>query len=140
MSMNKGCIIGRLVRDPRLTQTNNQKACAHFTLAVDGFANAKGERQADFIPVTAWDKLAEIVGKYCTKGKQISIVGRLRTWKRDVNGETRYEMEVVAEQMDLLSSPGNPEQATSMATPASPNTCARDQNNDPDEEDEDLPF
>lgn len=140
MSMNKVCIIGRLARDPRLTQTNNQKACAHFTLAVDGFANPKGERQADFIPVTAWDKLAEIVGKYCTKGKQISIVGRLRTWKRDVNGETRYEMEVVAEQMDLLSSPGSPEQATSMATPASPNTCARDQNNDPDEEDEDLPF
>ena len=83
---------------------------------------------------------AEIVGKYCSKGKQISIVGRLRTWKRDVNGETRYEMEVVAEQMDLLSSPGTSDQATSMATPASPNTCTRDQNNDPDEEDEDLPF
>lgn len=140
MSMNKVCIIGRLARDPRLTQTSNQKACAHFTLAVDGFPNTRGEKQADFIPVTAWDKLAEIVGKYCSKGKQISIVGRLRTWKRDVNGEARYEMEVVAEQMDLLSSPGTSDQATSMATPASPNTCTRDQNNDPDEEDEDLPF
>lgn len=138
--MNKVCLIGRLVRDPYMNQTGTQKTCAHFTLAVDGFPNAKGEKHADFIPVTAWDKLAEIIGKYCVKGKQISVVGRLRTWRREVNGETRYEIEVVAEQMDLLSSAPTSDQATSMAPPASLNTCARDQNNDSDEEDDELPF
>ena len=139
--MNKVCIIGRLTKDPRISQASNQNTCARFTLAVDGMPTAKGERQTDFIPVTVWGRLAEIVGQYCNKGRQISIVGHLRTWRREVNGDTRFEMEVVAEQMDLLSAvTAHYEQATSMATPASPNTCARDSTDDPDEEDDELPF
>lgn len=138
--MNKVCLIGRLTKDPRITQSDSKKACARFTLAVDGFANAQGERQADFIPVTAWDKVAEVVGKYCTKGKQIAIVGRLRTWRREVNGETRFEMEVVAEQMDLLSANVPAEKNTSMATPASPTTRACVSEEDEDEEGTPLPF
>lgn len=139
--MNKVCIIGRLTKDPRISQSSSQNTCARFHLAVEGLPSSKGERQTDFIPVTAWGRLAEIIGQYCNKGRQISIVGRLRTWKHDVNGETRYEMEVVAEQMDLLSAAtAQNEQATSMAAPASPNTCARDQTDDPDEEDDELPF
>lgn len=138
--MNKVCLIGRLTKDPRISQSSNQNACARFNLAVDGMPTSKGERQTDFIPVTAWGRLAEVIGQYCNKGRQISIVGRLRTWRREVNGETRYEMEVVAEQMDLLSNAVQNEQATSMAAPASPNTCARDSNDDTDEEDDELPF
>lgn len=140
MSMNKVCLIGRFTKDPRISQSSSQNACARFNLAVDGMPTSKGERQTDFIPVTAWGRLAEVIGQYCNKGRQISIVGRLHTWRREVNGETRYEMEVVAEQMDLLSNAAQTEQATSMAAPASPNTCARDSDDDTDEEDDELPF
>ncbi len=140
MNMNKVCLIGRLTKDPRISAPSENNTCARFTLAVDGITNVKGEKQADFIPITAWGKLAEAIGKYCAKGKQISIVGRLRTWRHEVNGEIRYEMEVVAEQMGLLSSPSAADQGTSMALPASPNTCARVSNDDSDEEDDELPF
>lgn len=139
--MNKVCLVGRLTKDPRITTPSENNTCARFHLAVDGITNAQGEKQVDFIPITAWGKLAETIGKYCAKGRQISIVGRLRTWRREVNGETRFEMEVVAEQMGLLSSPPAADQGTSMASPASPNTCARvESNDDSDEEDDELPF
>lgn len=142
MSMNKVCLIGRLTKDPRITQTN-QKTCARFTLAIDGLPNAKGEKQADFVPVTAWGRLAEVIGQYCNKGRQIAIIGRLHTWRQEANGETHFGMDVTAEQMDLLSSASTANQGTSMANPASPNTCTRVAStapNDPDEEDDELPF
>lgn len=138
--MNKVCLIGRLTKDPRISTSGEKNTCARFTLAVDGFTNTRGEKQADFIPITAWGKLAEVIGKYCAKGKQISIVGRLHTWRHEVNGETRFEMDVTAEQMDLLSTPSAADPGTSMAQPASPNTCARVSNDDSDEEDDELPF
>ena len=81
--MNKVILMGRLTKDPELRYTNNNLAVCSFTLAVDkGFAKQGEEKQADFIPIVAWDKQAEFCSKYFTKGRQVAVVGRMqvRTW------------------------------------------------------------
>ncbi|HHV96724.1 MAG TPA: single-stranded DNA-binding protein [Clostridiaceae bacterium] len=98
--MNKVILLGRLTRDPELRYTTNNTAVCNFTLAVNRrFAKAGEERQADFIPIVVWDKLAEFCGKYFLKGRQVAIVGRIqtRTWD-DNEGKRHYVTEVVAEE------------------------------------------
>jgi len=99
--MNKVILMGRLTRDPelRFTSVNNIPVCT-FTLAVNRrFVKQGEERQADFIPIVVWNKLAEFCQKYFQKGQQVSIVGRIqtRTWE-DSDGKKHYVTEVVAEE------------------------------------------
>ncbi len=70
--LNKVILIGRLARDPEQKQTASGAACITFTLAVDRpFTDREtGEREADFIDITTWRKLAENCAKYLAKGGQ----------------------------------------------------------------------
>ena len=99
--MNKVILMGRLTRDPevRYTQTNNTMV-ASFSLAVNRrFVRQGEERQADFINIVVWSKLAEFCSKYNKKGQQVGIIGRIqtRTWD-DEQGQKHYVTEVVAEE------------------------------------------
>ncbi len=99
--MNKAILMGRLTRDPELryTSANNTAVCS-FTIAVNRKFSKQGEeRQADFIPIVAWDKTAEFCSKYFTKGQQVAVVGRIqtRTWD-DNEGKKHYVTEVIAEE------------------------------------------
>jgi single-strand DNA-binding protein len=56
--------------------------------------------------MVAWDKLADLIKKYCKKGKEIAIVGRLQTGSyTDKDGQKRYTTDVIVEDMQLLSDP-----------------------------------
>lgn len=71
---------GRLTADPELRQTQNGTATCRFTVAVDRNFTPQGqEKQADFITVIAWQKTAEFISKYFTKGRLITVEGNLRT-------------------------------------------------------------
>lgn len=102
--MNKVFLIGRLTRNPELRYTSSNVAVATFSLAVNrNFTNQDGEREADFINIQVWKKLAENCGKYLTKGSQIAIDGRIQTRTYDAqNGSKRYVTEVVAESIQFL--------------------------------------
>lgn len=97
--LNNIIIMGRLTRDPELKRTQSGLAVVSFTLAVDrDYKGQDGEREADFIPVTAWRSTAEFVSKYFTKGRMAVVQGRLqvRDWK-DTDGAKRRSTEVVAD-------------------------------------------
>ena len=99
--MNKVVLMGRLTKDPetRYTQTNNTLV-ASFTLAVNRrFARQGEERQADFIPIVAWNKTGEFCSKYFKKGQQVGVIGRIQTrsWDDD-QGQKHYVTEVIAEE------------------------------------------
>jgi single-strand DNA-binding protein len=98
--LNKSILIGRLTRDVEVKYTQNNKAVASFTLAVNRKYSKEGEQQADFIPIVTWGKSAEFASKYFKKGMQVSIVGRIetRSWD-DQNGQKRYATEVIAEEL-----------------------------------------
>lgn len=75
-----------------------------FTLAVDRpFLNQKGEREADFIRIVTWRKLAETCGNYLKKGMLTAISGRLQIRSYEgQDGQRRYITEVVADEMQFL--------------------------------------
>ena len=105
--MNKIILLGRLTKAPeiRLSQKNNTKV-ANFSLAVNRKYVAQGEeRQADFINIVAYSKLAEFAEKYLKKGLQICICGRIQTRTYDDNnGIKHYVTEVIAEEIDFADS------------------------------------
>ena len=103
--MNKIILIGRLTKDVELryTQVTNT-AVASFTLSVDRkFTKSDNEKQTDFFNVIAWNKLAENVSKYLSKGKQVAISGRLetRSWN-DESGQTHNTIERIAEEASFI--------------------------------------
>ena len=91
-------IMGRLTRDPEMRRTGSGVAVTSFTLAVDRDFGQNGEKETDFIDVTAWRNTAEFVSKYFTKGRMAVVSGRLqiRKWK-DKDGNDRRSAEVVAD-------------------------------------------
>ena len=105
--MNNVVLVGRLTRDPELRTTPNGIATCQISIAVNGLPNQNGERTTDFITVQVWRRQAENVSKYCTKGSQVGIVGRIHTRSYDANdGTKRYVTEVVAEEVEFLSTKG----------------------------------
>lgn len=105
--MNKIILLGRLTKVPeiRYSQTNEMKV-ALFTLAVNRkYVKTGEERQADFINIVAYSKLAEFSEKYLRQGLQICVCGRLQTRNyEDKNGIRRYVTEVIAEELDFADS------------------------------------
>lgn len=104
--MNKVVLLGRLTADPetRYTQTNNIQVTS-FTLAVNRRFAKEGEKQADFIYITAWSKTAEFVSKYFRKGQQVGIIGRLEQheWE-NTEGKKQSKTQVVAEEVCFADS------------------------------------
>lgn len=93
--LNKVILMGRLVADPELRQTQSNISVCRFRVAVDRGYKSGEERQADFISCTAWRQSAEFVSKYFSKGKMIIVEGALRNADyTDANGVKHYAMDV----------------------------------------------
>jgi len=144
-SYNKIILIGRLTADPELRYTPNGNPVANFTLAVNR-RSSKEEKEADFINIVAWQKLAEICSQYLTKGKLIMVDGRLQTRTYEANdGTKRKVFDVVADNMQMLDKSGNPksdyapsfkkEEGSSVSTDFSTKNDPLDEINS-----EDIPF
>nr|WP_314943572.1 single-stranded DNA-binding protein [Streptococcus infantis] len=102
---NKVILIGRIVATPELHKTNKDKSVARATIAINRrFKDQNGEREADFINIVVWGKLAETLASYASKGSLISVDGELRTRKFEKNGQTNYVTEVLATGFQLLES------------------------------------
>lgn len=95
--MNKVCILGRMCKDVELKYTQNQKAFTKFSVA----CNRRGkDAGTDFISCMAWDKTAEFMQKYCTKGMQVAITGRIQTGDYDdKDGKKVYTTDVIVEEI-----------------------------------------
>lgn len=102
--MNKVFLIGRLTNDPELAFTpGTGTAVSHFTLAVDrNYKDADGKKQADFISIVCWRKLAELVANNLSKGRMIAIDGKIQTGSYEKDGQKHYKTEVVAEEVKFL--------------------------------------
>lgn len=121
--MNQCTIIGNLTRDPELTQTQSGKSVVKFTVAVNNGKDAEGnDRPADFITCQAWNKTAELVGRYCKKGKPIAVIGAFKTDKyQDKNHEdvTHYNSYILVNSIEFVGG-GNNNNNNSQQTQAAP--------------------
>lgn len=102
--MNRVVLIGRLTKDPELRFTpGSGAAVTTFTLAVDRRQSKNGQREADFIPIVAWNKVAENVANYMSKGKLVGVSGRIQTRSYEAkDGTRRYVTEVIADEVQFL--------------------------------------
>ena len=115
--MNKVILIGRLARDPEMRTTPSGVATTSFTIAVQrNYANAQGDREADFISCVAWRKQAENIAKYCTKGSQVAVDGRIQTRNYDAqDGTKRSVTEVIADNVSFLGGRSTSSESSSYA-------------------------
>lgn len=104
--INRVVLTGHLTRDPELKTTQSGLSVTTFTLAVDRqYANAQGERGADFISCVIWRKAAENFCNFTSKGSLVGIDGRIQTRTYDgQNGQKVYVTEVVVDNFSLLES------------------------------------
>jgi len=109
--MNQVVMVGRIVREPELKETENGSLC-NLTLAVPrSFKNAMGEYDTDFVDVTLWKSIAESTKEYCNKGDLVGVKGRIQTNSKEAeNGERKNFMNIVAEKVTFLSSKRRDEQ------------------------------
>ena len=103
--MNKVFLIGRLSRDPELRHTTSGTAVCQINVAISRPVSQGSEPQTDFINVVVWNKQAENVARYLSKGRQIAVEGRIQTRNYDNNeGKRTYVTEVIASNVEFLGS------------------------------------
>jgi len=119
--MNVVVLIGRMVADPELKYTPSGIAVCSFRIAVDRWTKSEsGEKEADFIDITAWRQSAEFAANYLGKGRLVAVHGRIQTrsWVQQ-DGQKRWKTEVVASDLRGLDKPkeGQARGAASEAAP-----------------------
>jgi single-strand DNA-binding protein len=111
MAVNKVILVGNVGKDPELRYTPSGTAVCTFSLATsERFKNKQGEQQerTEWHNIVVWSGLAEVCGKYLTKGKQIYIEGRIQSRSYDDrDGNKRYITEIVANEMQMLGRAGD---------------------------------
>jgi len=106
--MNQVNLIGRLTKNIEIKMTPNQKVVTQFNLAV-----YRTKDETDFINCVAWDKTAELLETYTSKGSQVGITGSIRTRSYDdpyVANRKVYVTEVLVSSIYLLDSKKKEEQ------------------------------
>ena len=100
--MNKVILVGRLAQDPEVRYTQSGKAVASFNLAVNRYGQ---KDSADFIPIVAWEKLAEVIGNNLKKGSQVLVEGRMQVCSYETQeGQKRRVTEVIVQNVEFLGS------------------------------------
>ena len=103
--LNQVVVVGRLVKDPELKETESGKKVTHVTLAVPrSYKNVNGEYDTDFVDCTLWTGIAESTSEYCKKGDLVGIKGRLETSSYEKDEQKKYFTSVVAEKVTFLTS------------------------------------
>lgn len=103
--LNQAVLVGRIVADPELRETENGNKMTKITLAVPrSFKNSEGNYDTDFISCVLWQGVAENTVEYCRKGDLVGIKGHIQTRSFEVDEEKKYVTEVIAEKVTFLSS------------------------------------
>ncbi|NFJ83985.1 single-stranded DNA-binding protein [Clostridium botulinum] len=111
--MNKWVGIGNLTKDIDLKFTEGGTAVANFTIAIRRNFKNNGQYESDFINCVAFNKTAEILGKYTHKGSKIGIAGRIQTRNyENKEGQKIYITEIVVDEVEFLEKAQNKEEAS----------------------------
>lgn len=120
--LNQCNFIGRLGKDPETRYMPNGNAVTNFSIAVGeqwkDKATGQKQEKTEWVNISAFGKLAEIMGQYLVKGSQVLISGKLTTDKwQDNDGNDRYTTKVIANTMQMLGSRDESQQAPRQAAP-----------------------
>jgi single-strand DNA-binding protein len=104
--VNKVIIVGRLGADPEIKTISGGNNVARLSVATsENWTDRDGNKQerTEWHRVVVWGKLADLCGKYLSKGREVYLEGRLQTrsWE-DQQGQKKYTTEVVAQTVTFL--------------------------------------
>ena len=147
MTVNKAILIGRLGHDPELRNTKGGTPVANLRLATND-RRKEGDSWVDHTEwhsVTVWGRTAENVVKYCSKGKELFVEGRIQTRKyTDRDGNERQTTEVVADNVRFIGSRADASSSHPGASLSHPGASAPTVSNgggqSGDVRDSDIPF
>lgn len=109
----KATIVGHLGRDPEMRYMPNGNPVTNFSVAVSrNSKSSEGEsrEETEWFDISCFNRLAEIANEYLQKGRQVYIEGRIRTrsWDDRNTGEKRFRVEIIASELQMLGSRGEP--------------------------------
>lgn len=106
MIINKVVLIGLLTKDPALKYTpGDGTAVCRFTVAIN---RQFKKDETDFINCVAFGKTGETIAQYFTKGRQIAVVGNIRTGSYEgQDGIRRYTTDVIIENFEFVGNNSN---------------------------------
>ena len=94
--LNNTVLVGRLVRDLEVKETENGNKVAQMTLAVPrSFKNMDGSYDTDYIPCVLWKGVAENTAEYCKKGDIVGIKGRILKKVNKLQFQEEYKQEAM---------------------------------------------
>ena len=91
-------ILGRVAADPALRYTAGGRAVLNLTLAT----TAAG---VSTFHTVCWERAAETVAQYASKGRELYVEGRLGSRVREVEGHRIKQVDLVVENFQLLGRP-----------------------------------
>lgn len=96
--MNIATISGNLTKDIELSQTKTGKHVTRFCLGV-----RRDKEATDFINCEAWGTVADLLGKYCSKGSKIGVSGKIRNESYEKDGKKVYKTYIIVSDVDFYS-------------------------------------
>ncbi len=106
--INQVVLTGRLVSDPDIVVTENNKKKTVVTVAIPRtYKNMEGIYESDFVRCVLWNGIAESTCEYCKKGDIVGVRGRLQTSMYEADNNVRYSMDVIAEKVSFISNKRN---------------------------------
>ena len=103
--VNKAILVGTVGKDPDMKSTADGMQIANLSVATsESYKDKSGNKveNTEWHRVSAFGKLAEIIGKYVTKGSRVYIEGKLRTRSYDKDGTKVYTTEIIASELQML--------------------------------------
>lgn len=144
MSFNQCTFVGNLGRDPEMKFLPNGNAICNFSLGVsEKWKTKDGDQKehTEWVRCTVYGKLAEVCGKYLTKGKQALVQGRMQTRKwTDKEGNDRYTTEIIVDTMKMLGGRPDGSRENSGGWDDAKREAQRPQQKQDESFDEDIPF
>jgi single-strand DNA-binding protein len=103
--INKAVITGNLTNDPIDSYTSAGTCVIRMNVAVNRGIRDGKDQGADFIPVTAWGRIAESCLEWLRKGSKVAVEGSIKVGMYKKDGQQHYKTEIVAQQILFLSTP-----------------------------------
>jgi single-strand DNA-binding protein len=107
--VNKVIILGNLTRDPETSYTQSGMAICKFSIATSK-KKKDGTEVTSFHRCTAFQKQAELINQYVTKGQQLYVDGELSYGQYDKDGVTHYTTDIIVNQFTFIGSKKQPQQ------------------------------
>lgn len=123
MSINRVVVSGNLTRDPELRATPGGTQVLGFGVAVNdrrrNQQTGEWEDYPNFIDCTMFGNRAEALSRILRKGMKVAIEGKLRysSWEDKNGGGRRSKVEIIPDEVVLMSQNPNGQQAPQQYAP-----------------------